>query len=92
MKYKVKTPAQARCFLPPVILSNLLIPLAGYRTKMAVAEIMIFPDGNRYYVCPRCNVTMEREFMNFCDRCGQCLDWAEHKKARKVFSGQPSIV
>ena len=22
-----------------------------------------------YYVCPRCHITMEREFMNFCDQC-----------------------
>lgn len=25
-------------------------------------------------VCPRCGITIEREYQSFCDRCGQCLD------------------
>ena len=32
-----------------------------------------------YYICPRCNVTMEREFIAYCDRCGQCLNWKNYR-------------
>ncbi len=28
-----------------------------------------------YPVCPRCSITLEREYQAFCDRCGQRLDW-----------------
>ena len=34
-----------------------------------------------HYICPRCGITMEREFMSYCDRCGQCLGWKHYKKA-----------
>ena len=29
-------------------------------------------------VCPGCGCTLEREYQNFCDRCGQMLDWASY--------------
>ena len=70
---RLKSKTQGQTSLSPAIFANLLLILAGYRMKMPVTEVMLFPDGNGYYVCPRCHVTMEREFMHFCDRCGQHL-------------------
>ena len=32
-------------------------------------------------VCPRCQLTMEREYQSYCDRCGQALDWKGFSKA-----------
>lgn len=29
---------------------------------------------------------MEREYMSFCDRCGQRLNWAHYADAEEVFS------
>lgn len=64
--------------------------LAGYRRGMRVAEIRIFSSSlcgeTGYYVCPRCSITMERNFMTFCDRCGQKLDWKGYKRVHKVYS------
>ena len=74
--------------LSPDIFSSLLLILAGYRMKMPITEVMLFPGGNGYYVCPRCHVTMERECMNFCDRCGQHLYWKGYKKARIAYPDQ----
>lgn len=51
---------------------------------MLVTELMVFPDG-AYYVCPRCKITLEREFVKFCDRCGQCLDWKRYQNAHIVY-------
>lgn len=62
--------------------------LLGFRLKMPVTEVMVFPDGTGFYVCPRCHVTMEREYMGFCDRCGQHLDWKDFRKARTVRPGR----
>lgn len=67
---------------------NFLTIFSSYRLQMPVAEVMGFPDGNGYYVCPRYHITVEREFMSFCDRCGQHLDWKGYKKAKIVYPGQ----
>ena len=64
---------------------------ASFRFPMPVTEVMIFETTygkTGYYVCPRCNVTMEREFMAFCNRCGQHLSWKSYKKAKVVSPGK----
>ena len=61
-----------------------------YRTPMRVREIMVFPDMRgrpAFAVCPRCGITMEREYMSYCDRCGQCLNWRDFKKAAIIYPG-----
>ena len=74
-KEQRRSKTQTQTSLSPEIFTTLLLILADYRMKMPVTEVILFPDGNSYYVCPRCHITMEREFMNFCDRCAQHLDW-----------------
>ena len=32
-------------------------------------------------VCPSCGHTLEREYQNYCDRCGQKLDWSNYNHA-----------
>ena len=32
-------------------------------------------------ICPTCNISMEREYQNYCDRCGQKLSWKDFSKA-----------
>lgn len=59
--------------------------LGSYRRKMAVAEMMLFPDQTAYAVCPRCHVTLEREYVDFCDRCGQHLAWENYAQAKLVY-------
>ena len=58
------------------ILWHILLALASYRVPRPVTERVVFPDCSgvpSYYVCPRCGITLEREFTAFCDRCGQRL-------------------
>lgn len=59
-----------------------------YRRPMRVVEIHIFPrchGAPAYPVCPRCGNTMECEYMAFCSRCGQKLDWQYYQHARIVY-------
>ena len=53
-----------------------------------VVEVMSFPCAfgrhSDFYVCPVCHVTLEREFMACCDRCGQLLDWRKYREARVI--------
>ena len=49
-----------------------------YRIPMNVTKSMSFYSFGRYSsypICPRCKITVEREYMAFCSRCGQKLDW-----------------
>lgn len=66
-----------------------LVSLFGYRSPMRITEIMIYPsshqEGAGYYVCPKCKNTLDREFMHFCDRCGQKLNWTGYQNARQIY-------
>lgn len=55
----------------------------SYRTPMIVCEIMAFGTCS-FAVCPRCRVSLEREYQNYCDRCGQALKWSRYRYARVV--------
>ncbi len=59
---------------------------AEYRFPRAVNEYVLYCDAfgtdSAYYFCPHCEITLEREFQAYCDRCGQRLDWRSIHKAR----------
>ncbi len=48
---------------------------AAYRVPLTVTEIRKLQDGD-FAVCPHCGMTLPREFMRYCDRCGQRLSWS----------------
>lgn len=60
----------------------------SYREPMKVTQIRCyraFRVLTSFPVCPRCQTTLEREYQNFCDRCGQKLDWSVFGKATVLF-------
>lgn len=73
--------------LSPVFLWQLLMRFAEYRIELLIKEVMVFPNGDAYYVCPRCSITLEREFMTYCNRCGQHLGWKDCRKAKIIYPG-----
>lgn len=49
-----------------------------YRKPMLVTAVRCYPASPElfnYPLCPRCSSPMEREYQNYCDQCGQALDW-----------------
>ena len=98
-KHKTRVNRPARDWLPvrlsqgqssPKLTSFLLKRLyskAAYRRPMAVKEYNLYRDAfgfeSAFYVCPRCDITMEREYQAYCDRCGQCLNWGSLHKAKR---------
>lgn len=46
-----------------------------YRVPLMVTAVLLFKNGIAYPICPRCDCTIDREYMRFCDRCGQRLGW-----------------
>lgn len=59
----------------------------AYRKPMQVRELARYRSGGLFPVCPRCASAMEREYQNYCDRCGQRLDWRDLRRARVVARG-----
>lgn len=48
-----------------------------WRTK-PVTEHIVLKSGlgeSLYYLCPGCHTFLPREYMRFCDCCGQRLGW-----------------
>ena len=52
-----------------------LLEAISFRIPLTVSEYRQFNDREGYWVCPRCDITLDREYQAYCDRCGQCLDW-----------------
>lgn len=58
----------------------------SYRQPMLVVEVQVLPyvqGFTTYPICPRCNRSIDREYMSYCDRCGQALDWSQLSKASR---------
>lgn len=78
-------------FTLPIACLELLLGQFSYRIAMRVREVMVYQSEQTgdigYYVCPRCHITLEREFVSFCDRCGQNLDWEDYENATILYPG-----
>ena len=53
----------------------------SYRIPLPVTKVIAYSKTS-YPICPRCSQSLEREYIAFCDRCGQKLNWDlfEHAK------------
>ena len=48
----------------------------SYRIPIPVTKWVRLPvSGYCYPVCPRCEMSLGRAYMSFCDRCGQKPGW-----------------
>lgn len=67
---------------------GILKEMASFQIPMKVNEMVRLQtyahQYDLYYICPRCKISLERDFMSCCGRCGQKLDWKDYKKAKIV--------
>ena len=68
-------------------ITRALLEAITYRTPLPVTKIVIYGYEDAYPVCPSCAMGIEREYMAFCDRCGQKLGWKLYPHARVVRAG-----
>ena len=66
--------------------AELLIPASSLEVLKTAVIFERWPEDEIYYRCPRCQQLLEREFIGYCSSCGQCLDWREYRKARRVYN------
>lgn len=55
-----------------------------YRIPLQVMQVLVLRHGETYPICPRCGCTVDREYMRFCDRCGQRLGWERLDLAKEI--------
>ena len=60
---------------------------SAYRVPMQIRRYLRHGSGDAYPLCPRCEKPMEREFVCFCDKCGQRLGWDRLNQARFIQAG-----
>lgn len=62
---------------------QLLAEAVTYRIERPVTQIVQYPTyGHWFPLCPRCKISLEREYVSFCDRCGQKLNWDQFDDAK----------
>ena len=67
--------------------SNLSVIVAvSFRIPMPVKEVVVFKNGGSFPKCPKCSITIEREYQRFCDRCGQALNWDEYHNVNIIYA------
>lgn len=49
-----------------------------YRIEIPVRQRVYYANVSAYPLCPRCGRSLNREFMHFCNLCGQKLGWDEY--------------
>ena len=56
----------------------------SYRSPLQVTEIFETSDGEHFPICPRCKVSLEYEYMRYCNRCGQKLNWRNFPRSATI--------
>ena len=63
---------------------RLFTDAVSYRVPLPVTKVIAYANTT-YPVCPRCAVSLDREYMSFCDRCGQKLNWDLFEHAMVIY-------
>ena len=66
---------------------SLFAEAIAYRVPLPVTKIIVCADDTAYPLCPRCESAIEREYVFFCDQCGQKLNWDLFDYAKVVRPG-----
>ncbi|MBO5009055.1 MAG: hypothetical protein J6D26_09485 [Clostridia bacterium] len=60
----------------------------SYRLPKKVTRIYVRINGDSYPICPKCYLTLEREYMSYCNCCGQKLGWSDFDNAELVYASE----
>lgn len=82
MKSEIETPVAEQKYT-----TRLFMKAVSYRIPLPVTKIIVYADNTAYPLCPRCESAIEREYVFFCDQCGQKLNWDLFEFARVIRPG-----
>ena len=52
--------------------------------ELLVRQKLLITEYSTYCICPRCYCPLPRDYVAYCDRCGQSLKWQSMKKVKYV--------
>lgn len=55
---------------------------ASFRLALPVTQIIRYPNGSHYPICPRCGRSLDREYLSYCNSCGQHMCWKRFRTAK----------
>lgn len=64
--------------------------ICSYRIPMLVIDAIQYSENIIYPLCPKCNIWLDKSYMNYCDRCGQRLSWLLYPNV-KIYIAQKTI-
>lgn len=68
-------------------LMDFFLDAVSYRVELPVTQMLYYSSmESGYPLCPRCDTAIEREYMQYCDRCGQKLGWDSWEDAEVIDS------
>lgn len=58
-----------------------------YRKPKRVKSVICFASSSNemFAVCPTCKSLLDREYMGYCDVCGQKLSWQDFEDAEIIY-------
>ena len=70
---------------PTISVLSFFCNAISYRIAQPVTQQVYYPSMDSCFsICPRCDIAIEREYMQFCDRCGQKLNWEQLENAEII--------
>lgn len=70
---------------PNELLGITITTIHSFRVPMSVTKCISTSHAGHltcFPVCPQCEISLEREYQKYCDRCGQRLSWRNYDKAQ----------
>lgn len=57
----------------------------SYHKPLSVTKVLVFKNKDSCPLCSRCNISIDHEYMRYCNRCGQSLNRKHFNKAQVVY-------
>lgn len=70
--------------LSPSLNKNSIKLLEWVLEELLSRRQLLVTEYINYCICPRCYAALNREYILYCDRCGQSLKWGSMKKLKYV--------
>lgn len=71
------------------MLYKIFLLILSFRTPMSIKQVYVYLNNDCYPICPRCNSSLDREYMSYCNNCGQKLSWKyfnyKNNKIAKIY-------
>ena len=73
-------------------MSSIVVRELTYRLPRKIRMKRRYPNGAVFALCPRCNTPLSRDYLPYCDQCGQQLTWCSYGRNTPIEARPPQAV